>query len=160
MFKAGDVVRHQVQELWGLGRVVDLTPDGKVRVRFVGRPDDVLLTASGAETHLRLDAAEWQDRPKARTKGKATAPVSCITCGKKLGQAYTFARAGWRACPECSRKNKRPHVLYAFPQGFEMPDASGAVAPVDPAQAGWCIGCRTDGAQSAGTAKVCSDFER
>jgi hypothetical protein len=139
--------------------VLDLTPDGKVRVRFTGRPDDVLLTADGAGVHLRLDDAEWQEGPKARKgRGKAARPVPCITCGKDLRQAYTYAQSGWRACPQCSGKDGRQHVLYPFPQGFEGADANAA--PGGPARAGWCLACRTDGAVSAGTAKVCSDFER
>lgn len=75
-YKTGDVVRHQAMAEWGLGQVQDVTGDGKVVVRFTGRPSDVMLTAIGASAHLRRDNSEWQDvpRPKAKsTKSKAKA---------------------------------------------------------------------------------------
>jgi transcription elongation factor GreA-like protein len=68
-YKAGDVVRHQGMAEWGLGKVQDVTGDGKVVIRFTGRPSDVMLTAMGASAHLRRDSSEWQDVPRARVKG-------------------------------------------------------------------------------------------
>lgn len=80
-YKTGDVVRHQGMAEWGLGKVQDVTGDGKVVVRFTGRPSDVMLTALGASAHLRRDNSEWQDvpRPKAKSaksKAKAKAPAA------------------------------------------------------------------------------------
>ncbi|MGD9905732.1 MAG: DUF3553 domain-containing protein [Vicinamibacterales bacterium] len=69
------MVRHQGMAEWGLGQVQDVTGDGKVVVRFTGRPADVMLTAIGASAHLRKDSSEWQDvpRPKARSAAKSKA---------------------------------------------------------------------------------------
>lgn len=165
-FKAGDVVRHQGQADWGLGKVVGLTGDGKVMVQFAGRPSDVTLSAAGAAAHLALDAGEWQEvrRPKGRGKAAAAAAAlkktPCITCSRELTQSFAYARAGWKACPECSAKNGRQHVLRPYPHSFETPDVNGNVPRVDPAQAGWCLSCQSNGAVELPEPKVCSDFPR
>jgi hypothetical protein len=162
-YKAGDVVRHQQQTEWGVGKVVSLTGDGKVVVKFSGRPGDVMLSAAGAGTHLALDDSEWQDAPRAKGRKAKSAVIKkmpCITCSKDLKQSFAYAHAGWKACPECSAKNGRQHVLRPSPQAFETPDANGNVARGDSAQAGWCLSCRSNGAIELGEPKLCSDFTR
>jgi hypothetical protein len=163
MYKAGDVVRHQGMVEWGLGKVQALTGDGKVVVRFAGRPGDVMLTASGASTHLTLDEGEWQDAPrkgKRVAKAKVAKKNPCITCAKELTQSFAYAKGGWKACPECSAKNGRQHVLRPYPAAFEAPDAEGVVARGNSAHAGWCLSCQSSGAVVLPEPKVCSDFAR
>jgi hypothetical protein len=146
-----------------VGKVVSFTGDGKVVVRFSGRPGDVMLTAAGAETHLTYDDSEWQDapRPKGRKAKSAVAKkMPCITCGKDLKQSFAYAQGGWKACPECSAKHGRQHVLRPYPQAFEAPDATGDAPPVDSAQAGWCLSCRSNGATQLAEPRICSDFQR
>jgi hypothetical protein len=162
-YKTGDVVRHQRQVEWGVGKVISLTGDGKVVVNFSGRPGDVMLTAAGAETHLTYDDSEWQDKPRAKGRKAKSAVVKklpCITCSKDLKQSFAYAHGGWKACPECSAKNGRQHVLRPFPKAFEARDADGNLEPGDSAQAGWCLSCRSNGAITLDEPKVCSDFTR
>jgi hypothetical protein len=157
------VVRHQRQADWGVGKVVSLTGDGKLMVKFSGRPGDVMLTAAGAETYLTYDDSEWQDapRPKGRkAKSAVLKKMPCITCSKDLKQSFAFGQAGWRACPECSAKNGRQHVLRPYPDAFEASDANGNVVPGDSAQAGWCLSCRSNGAVVLPEPRLCSDFAR
>lgn len=164
MYKAGDVVRHTGMAEWGLGKVQGLTGDGKVVVKFAGRPGDVMLTAAGASTHLTRDDAEWQDAPrkgKRVAKAKVAKKMPCITCAKELQQSFAYAKGGWKACPECSLKNGRQHVLRPYPAAFEAPpDADGIVVPGDSAHAGWCLSCRSNGAIELPEPKICSDFTR
>lgn len=164
MYKTGDVVRHQGMAEWGLGKVQGLTGDGKVVIKFAGRPSDVMLTASGASTHLTRDDSEWQDGPRAKGRRTAKAKVAkkmpCITCAKELTQSFAYAKAGWKACPECSARNGRQHVLRPYPGAFEAADTDGVVARGDSAHAGWCLSCQSNGAVVLGEPKLCSDFSR
>ena len=160
MYKTGDLVRHRTKDDWGLGKVVSLTGDGKVNITFAGRQGDVMLTKLAAESHLKLDeSSEWQT-PAAKRKAKVVKKVLCITCGKDLRQSFAYAQAGWKACPECSWKNGKQHVLRKYPDGFEAPSTNGAVTLGDAAQAGWCLSCQAKVEVPEGGSKNCSDFTR
>ena len=160
MFKTGDLVRHRTKDDWGLGKVVSLTADGKVVTTFAGRQGDVMLTKAAAESHLQLDeSAEWQT-PAPKRKAKVAKKVLCITCGRDLRQSFAYAAHGWKACPECSHKNGKQHVLRPYPAAFEAPERNGAIAHGDSTHAGWCLNCQAKEPVPEGAFKVCSDITR
>jgi hypothetical protein len=138
---------------WGIGRVSGQTSDGKVLIKFSGRPGDVLLTAAGAASHLSLDKdAQWADTPKSRKRVAAIKKIPCSTCAKDLRQSFAYQNGGWKACPECSAKNGKQHVFQPG-EAFEY-EANGSAK--DAAHGGWCVSCRTGGTVTK--SKLCSDF--
>ena len=54
-----------------------------------------------------------------KRKAKVAKKVLCITCGRDLRQSFAYAAHGWKACPECSHKNGKQHVLRPYPAAFE-----------------------------------------
>jgi hypothetical protein len=167
MYKSGDLVRHGSKPEWGVGRVSGQTSEGKVLVKFTGRPGDVLLTAAGAEQHLVLDTeAVWT--PPARAASGVRKPATrtpCVHCAAELKAVVTSANGEWRSCPECSVRHGRQHVLLPFPVEFEesaiAAAAAGGEAPqgaeADP-KALWCRSCRA-GKRSSGF-RLCKTANR
>jgi hypothetical protein len=152
MFKSGDLVRHSTKPEWGVGRVTGQTSEGKVLIKFTGRPGDVLLTAAGAEQHLTPDAgAVWAPPPRAsRAAPKAVTRTPCVHCAAELRDVVVSPDGEWRSCPECSTRHGRQHVYLPFPGEFEhiAAAAAGGGGEPDP-RALWCRSCRA-GQRSSG----------
>ncbi len=172
MFKPGDIVRHRTKPEWGPGRVTGQTVEGKVLIKFSARAGDVLLTAAGAAQHLQLATdANWQTAPRAVRREASVGRVPCSTCAVDVREPVTRSDGTWQACPQCSAQNGKQHVLRPCPEAFVLPgdaapaaDASTAAAvsttPDDPAKAGWCLNCRSNGRIPVGGFRVCAEFAR
>ena len=164
MYKTGDVVRHQGMAEWGLGKVQALTGDGKVVIKFAGRPGDVMLTASGASTHLTRDDSEWQDGPRAKgrrtAKAKVVKKMPCITCAKELTAVVRLRQGRLEGVPRVLGPERPAARAAPVPDCLRGADTNGVVARGDSAHAGWCLSCRSNGAVVLGEPKLCSDFSR
>jgi hypothetical protein len=159
MFKPGDIVRHRSKPEWGPGRVTGQTVEGKVLIKFSARAGDVLLTAAGAEQHLELAAdANWQQAPRARRRDASVGRVPCSTCAVDVREPVARQDDAWRACPQCSAQNGKQHVLRPYPEAFVLPGDTATAD--DPAKAGWCLNCRSNGRIPVAGFRVCAEFAR
>lgn len=147
-FTSGALVRHRNKPEWGLGRVTGQTGEGKVLVKFTGRPGDVLLTAAAADQFLVADAGgTWQSAARVANPVQ-TGPrlTPCISCAKDLREILSSPDGAWRSCPQDSARNGRQHVFLPYPAAFDL-DADAAEAEDDPKR-GWCRDCRAGRASS------------
>lgn len=138
-------------ESWGLGKVVAVTADGKLQIRFQGRPDLALLAQSAANAFLVGDeSATWQEAPKHSTKAPG---VKCSACNRVLRRAFKSADGKWKSCPECSGRDGAQHVFKPYPDAFGLSPARMEAGVEDGTQS-WCEDCR--GAQRGGAASGAS----
>lgn len=151
-------------ESWGLGRVLAQSSDGKLQVRFQGRPDPVLLSASAAATLLVADASATWAEPVARKRATGAPAVKCRVCDRTLRRAFKSPDTRWKSCPECSGRNGDQHVFRPYPDGFGLSPAREESGVVDGTQS-WCEACRHEGQHGArlggaslGPSRLCDSF--
>jgi hypothetical protein len=153
-FQAGERYRHKAKPEWGVGRIVGQTTEGKVLIKFEGRPGDVLMQAAFAESHLVADTStDWQSMRRMHRPETVVRRVPCGNCATDLRESLTSADGAWKSCPECSARNGRQHVFLPNPEAFEPPTD-------DEATRDWCHACRSGDTRARNRTRVCRETAR
>jgi hypothetical protein len=151
----GALVRHRNVAEWGLGKVVECLPDGKVKVLFQGRRDAVVFAAGSVEAMLEaVEGATWSQPPSPPSIGPGKA-VKCAHCGRRLRMSIKSRDGQWKSCPNCSGSHGTEHVFRRMPEDFGESEARAA-AGVEGGDQSWCYACRS-GEATPGSIRLCHE---
>jgi len=155
VFAIGQVVRHLKVAEWGLGKVVECQPDGKVKVLFQNRRDAVVIAGGLVDAMLEtVEGATWVE-PKSQSPVGSGKTVKCAHCGRRLRMSIKSRDGQWKSCPNCSGDHGTEHVFRRMPDDFGESDARAA-AGVEGGDQSWCYACRSGGS-TAGTVRLCHE---
>lgn len=155
MFAIGAVVRHRKVAEWGLGKVVECQPDGKVKVLFQNRRDAAIIAAGLIDEMLEAaEGATWS-RPLSQPVVGSGETVKCVHCGRRLRMSLKSRDGQWKSCPNCSGNHGTEHVFRRMPDDFGESEARAA-AGVEGGDQSWRSACRSGGS-TAGSTRLCHE---